>query len=709
MLQQLVVSFVYPSQTHVKVNVTVDGLTQKPLTGSSSFSASSGSYSPRYWPSGIQLYLLTGGVSNGAIASTSALTVYYLALHNSTLSTTEITTHAYTGVPNSLPFPLTSVVHVQENGEVGNHFHDPAFYQSPIPSSQLALLNLSVFDFDDQPVCPNFILNLLHPPSALVSSFPNPELCLLYREDGSEVNSMSPVVPSNTTTGTIKLRIRPAKNKFSPVLSNIPFCTFSFYALDGITGFQSLRLANVSVFVTPVDQPPVPVQNLTATAIPHSATSVELRGHSDSSSIMRWLILSLPSYGNLYTVSKHGIVSTSPLVLQTNATHGISINTSTTELVYIYTDTEEFRQLPSSDSSTGFLTADYFAFALVDALGRESVSAFFLLQVFSSITATTMGPTGRGSINTLTTQPLGIQGVCSPLVLYAEDKSNLRRNLTISILSGPSRGSLFSNSNCTGESPAIVTGFISAPYRAGAIVYYLSDPNFFSYPSLSLNGTSLNATLDSFTFQASTGDARSAVQTQLVSVQNFNHATDIRLNTSAFEPLVLRAYGAAPTSKDISVAAIFGFAISDPDRDTGLVRVRIATRGRGGVVSLNPAALDALDFNSAARCLGNPRWQCTGSGFEDRVAVFITYPSAALAALNGMNYRSTKPNIIDVVNITIYDGEGGECLDNSQQSDSSVRHGCFVRSVSFHVTVTGFAQTSPVGSSFGSFASLDAR
>jgi len=643
---------------------------------------------------------------------TVPLTIFYLAMYNTTLNNIDIGTRIRFGIPNSLPVPLASTVFIQENGEVGDHSHDPEFYQSSIPSSQLDLVTLTIFDFDNQPVCPNYYRNLLlYPPSAKIAVFPNPSLCLLYREDGSTVDSSNPFISANNvSTRFVRLRIRPAKNKFSPVLSVSPFCFFSYYAVDGVTAELSMQAANVSIFVTQVNQPPVPVQNLTTTAIPHQPVHVYLRGYAGDNKIARWLVLSVPMYGDLYTVSKSGMVSPTPLVLSSNAiATGYSVNISTTGLVYVYTGAEDFGVLSTSDVSTGFLASDYFAFSLVDAIGHESISAFFLLSVHTAISAVSTGPKGRGSVNTLTTTPLTIQGICSPITLYANDLSNLQRNVTINILQEPSRGQLFADANCSQRSVLSdrLPGYISWPYSAGLIVYYLSDSSFFTSPNIDINGTLLNVTLDSFSFQASSTDAQSALQKQIISVGNYNHATEIQLNVSAFEPLVLGAYGAASPSLEFSVATIVGFSIFDSDLNTGLVRVRVSTLRRGGVVSLYPAALDKLDFNSAHYCLGNLRWQCTGSGFEDSMSVFVTYPSAALAALNGMTYRSTKPNIIDVINITIFDGEGGECLDNRQQSALSTRQGCFIRSVSFQVTVTGFTQTDPpVGSSFNS---LDQR
>lgn len=41
----------------------------------------------------------------------------------------------YSGVANSLPVVTPMVVSIQQNGEVGDHSNDPAFYQNEIPST----------------------------------------------------------------------------------------------------------------------------------------------------------------------------------------------------------------------------------------------------------------------------------------------------------------------------------------------------------------------------------------------------------------------------------------------------------------------------------------------------------------------------------------------------------------------------------------------
>ena len=65
-------------------------------------------------------------------------------------------------------------------------------------------------------------------------------------------------------------------------------------------------------------------------------------------------------------------------------------------------------------------------------------------------------------------------------------------------------------------------------------------------------------------------------------------------------------------------------------------------------------------------------------------------PTDIEAALNGLIYKSVKPNIVDMINISLYDGQGGNCLDVSLLGTGSTRIGCLMTSVSFKVTVLDF-------------------
>ena len=68
-------------------------------------------------------------------------------------------------------------------------------------------------------------------------------------------------------------------------------------------------------------------------------------------------------------------------------------------------------------------------------------------------------------------------------------------------------------------------------------------------------------------------------------------------------------------------------------------------------------------------------------------------PSDIQAALNGLSIRSLVPNIVDTINITIYDGENSNCIPSKLLPNTSYRPNCHMTSVTFQITVNGF--TSP--------------
>ena len=65
-------------------------------------------------------------------------------------------------------------------------------------------------------------------------------------------------------------------------------------------------------------------------------------------------------------------------------------------------------------------------------------------------------------------------------------------------------------------------------------------------------------------------------------------------------------------------------------------------------------------------------------------------PSDIQAALNGLTIQSLTPNIVDTVNITIFDGANGNCISSASLSKTSYRPKCYTTSVTFQITVNGF-------------------
>ena len=65
-------------------------------------------------------------------------------------------------------------------------------------------------------------------------------------------------------------------------------------------------------------------------------------------------------------------------------------------------------------------------------------------------------------------------------------------------------------------------------------------------------------------------------------------------------------------------------------------------------------------------------------------------PSDVQAALNGLSVRSLVPNIVDTINITIYNGENGNCIPSKLLPNTSYRPKCHMTSIIFQITVNGF-------------------
>ncbi len=113
-------------------------------------------------------------------------------------------------LPNSLPVPESRSVVVQEDGEVGDHTADPAFYQRPIPSSELVFISLRASDFDENPDSPNYRpqakKETLKPVKILqMTPLDVDSSGRFYFANGTEIDrSVIPVViyPENVTNGT---------------------------------------------------------------------------------------------------------------------------------------------------------------------------------------------------------------------------------------------------------------------------------------------------------------------------------------------------------------------------------------------------------------------------------------------------------------------------------------------------------------------------
>jgi|EP00624_Nannochloropsis_granulata_P007660 hypothetical protein len=188
---------------------------------------------------------------------------------------------------------------------------------------------------------------------------------------------------------------------------------------------------------------------------------------------------------------------------------------------------------------------------------------------------------------------------------------------------------------------------------------------------------------------------------QRITVQNVNDA--ITLIAPSASPLLVLGLGALDVDTNVSggevlhdVLTLTGWQVVDTDLDVDPVLVRISAVY--GIVRLNPQYLSLADFASV-RCQifgedaeTTPSSLCQGSG-EDRSMVFVASPAHLQLLLEGMEYRSATPNVVDTLRVAVYDGEtvdAGQdgCLPARAFNSTSLRfNGCWIAKANITVHV----------------------
>lgn len=695
----------------------------------------SSSFEPTSWTPSHHLNLLRSNVgsslsqpitSTASPTSPSKVNLFYVAMYPRALSSVEILQNLNAGIPNSLPVVTSFTAIINEDGIVGNHYADPQYFSQPVPVFELASIQLVATDLDDTTMSPDYrntstglVIQIVDVPDASTGG-------TLYRLDGTAIirDVTSGLIGStgliyrNPVTGTYNVLFRPAWHQHSLLLQSSPpsykvFTSFTYRAIDGITGLSSSDIASAGIIVLPVNQPPIPTSGLKGNSIAGALSQFSLSGSDIDSAITEAWITKLPSRGLLYRVFANGsISSTRSIVADTynNATITCTLSPSCLALqvpaasglfplAYIFTSTQ---RAPNLTDSNGLIATDSFSFSLADEERKRSFSVQYTISIFTSILAIPATYTS--------TAPAAVENTKSPIKVYGVDKSSGKMTLRFKLIRSPTFGYLFRANSTVGasSSSALINGdllsstpLLSSQYSIGTSVLYQSPPRFFTYPSTTWNGTQLVVVPDSFDFVATTAtegmgggtsSAQSTVSTQYIGVLNVNDPTEITFTYSGVwaesQSITIHALGSTSSSGDSlpSTAIIDGFKIIDPDRNVDQVRVQIIATN-GGRLTLNRDAIPRLDFTST-RCRTSVVWQCIGSGYSETRMSFLAMPADVEDALNGLTYQSVKPYIVDVINITVFDGTKGLCVTSGSKS---VFNGCFSRSVSFKVTVLGVA------------------
>ena len=625
--------------------------------------------------------------------------MYSFNVYRDALTVAQIADMVAAGVANSLPLATSADVTVQQNGEVGDHSAVPAFYLAPIPADELALVFLLASDVDDDPA--SSLYNATTGPTVRVqiTSLPS-HGGLLYQADGTPILSSGAAVLRNANaSGNFTVRFRPPTDVCSANSSHF-VSSFTFRAIDGVTSVASTHNATVRVAVTSINQPPVASVMARVTLMASTAPTPlpPFNGTDpDDSAVVGAAITALPARGDLYIVHANGTISRTPINVTTAAGSATFLPLGLFQVAYRYTGSHN---LAVTNASSGAFAQDSFRFAVRDAQGRLSVSLPCNVTVSNAVRSLPY-----------TQNELALEGQPSPLLVQGEDLSGLNRSLHVRITRFPSRGTLYSadaDGSARGRplnaSQATADGVIGHG-NASMKLYYCSHQGYpyFTTPNVTWNGTSLSGTdADSFEYALYAEGAPLALSqtvSQSIKVRNVNAATQLSFVLDAAEwPEGIKIHALSMMQSDDSVYPTFailqGFALADDDRDVDLIRVRVSSL-MGSRMSLNPLHVGSLDFNSAGRCLSGSsgRWYCIGSGRSDAVMDFLATPLQAQLALNGMRYESTRPHLQDVINVTVSDGAGGECLDDALLSSESRRQGiCFSASLGIDVVVVDFSQ-----------------
>ena len=637
------------------------------------------------WLDSSRLRLL-GGVE--APSSGWPGTIYSLTFHANTLTDIEVEERYRSSFPNSRPQAHTSLLVVRENGEDGDHSLQPEFYDSPIATTDLISLLLQVSDEDDTDPSPLYNATLGALTKLELTSLPQGG-SLLYYVNGSAITQVPVYVP-RSSDGTFAVRFRPPLDEHS--INNEPFCSFRFRAIDGIDSTLVSSEAVVSVVVTDTNKPPVPLSIPSHHAVITNVPTVlpPFAGTDVDGTVTGAGIAVLPAGGLLYDVALNGTVFPSPFTLPSD---GSAYRLQGFRVAYQHTGSQAVIVM----DERGVFGDDSFSFVVIDNGGLASRRETCTVDLVTALRA--------NAFTSSNVSPAAVQDEHSLLTLGGIDVSGLGRDLFIRVLRFPSNGTLYAAdigvnaSYKPGAELSLAAAEASIPivssYNLGAPMFYRG--NVFSVPLYTADIPSAripSALPDSFEYEVFSSDgSRSVSVTQQVEVRNVNKPTELSftLDTQAWPlgHIRVHAVGLVPADGVPSSAEITGFSLPDPDLSADLIRVRLQSQ-QGGKMSLGKSALPHLIF-IGSRCRGT-RWQCIGSGDTESTMDFLATPYWAESALNGLTYRSTREEIWDNITLSVYDGAGGNCLDNNQGS-ASLRFGqCHIRSVHWPVEVLSFAQ-----------------
>jgi hypothetical protein len=202
---------------------------------------------------------------------------------------------------------------------------------------------------------------------------------------------------------------------------------------------------------------------------------------------------------------------------------------------------------------------------------------------------------------------------------------------------------------------------------------WTENPNFFAFYLSSLFQNEHPRPLLSILFQAPGSTMKvTALMLALVTVVTASTETpSLRgANTTNVNHRPTLVIPQAPITLSTSslgspFAVIEGIEVIDIDDDVNVIRINVWSDN--GKINLNAKYRSLADF---ASCKGRWQydWRCQGDGINDRNMTFLAKPSHVGFILADLEYSSFADNAEDKLFVQVFDGIGGECISQDEQS-----------------------------------------
>lgn len=303
----------------------------------------------------------------------------------------------------------------------------------------------------------------------------------------------------------------------------------------------------------------------------------------------------------------------------------------------------------------------------------------------------------------------------TPISIGGMGESTTDRTLQVVIKSVPRYGILFADQDML-EKDSVIQMRQGESYVF--VSYKSTDELFFSLPqSHSSNATQYAADEFEFTVEAIhpvTGESMNflgndtLLTIQRIEVLNVNHRPSLIFPENSVT-LTIPTLGS-------SFVLVDGIYVNDIDNNVN--RVRVDVWSDNGELTLNDKYRNLADFES---CSGRWEldWRCRGDGVSDRNMTFLTEPSHVSFILAELEYTALFQGNEDKVTVQVFDGVGGNCISEDEQTFSvgpngvrysSVQDGCYGVIASVKVLLSpkqaGNSGDMETGSGTGAFFSV---